>query len=258
MHQQKLILLDFDGVIVDGINEYWNSSLIANQKYLLPNWENLVLPKNLDLFKTFVEIRPWVKYGWEMVLITHEILKRNNPLNSDNKDKFVENYEKNCSQILIENGWDSKTLQKYLDEARKFQIENNLKRWIKLHHPYEEVLDFIKQSQQKGYHIGIISTKGKIFTAEILDNINIYPNLIFGYESGNKVSIISDLIQKYDIKGFIEDRRQTLMNIISNNQTNNIKCYLAEWGYLKKTDKENLPQKIRLLKIKKLEDILAN
>ena len=37
-----------------------------------------------------------------------------------------------------------------------------------------------------------------------------------------------------------------------------INCYLAEWGYLKSTDKIDLPQGIKLLKIKNLEDIVAN
>ena len=250
--------MDFDGVIIDGINEYWNSSLLVYQKYLLTDWKNSFIPQKIELFKTFVEIRPWVKYGWEMVLITHEILKKNNPLNSANKDKFLENYEKNCSRILIENAWDSKNLQKYLDEARRFQIETNLQQWISLHHPYHEVIKFMKGAKKRGFKIGIISTKGKVFTSKILDNINVYPDLIFGYESGKKVSIISDLIQDYEIIGFIEDRRQTLNNVLSNKSTSGINCYLAEWGYLKKTDKNNLPKNIKLLKIKKLEDILAN
>ena len=32
--EQKIFLFDFDGVIVDGMNEYWHSSLMAYEKYL--------------------------------------------------------------------------------------------------------------------------------------------------------------------------------------------------------------------------------
>jgi len=31
---QKIFLFDFDGVIVDGMHEYWHSSLLACEKYL--------------------------------------------------------------------------------------------------------------------------------------------------------------------------------------------------------------------------------
>ena len=256
---QKLILFDFDGVIIDGINEYWSSSLLACKKYLFADSIGLTDNKKvLDVPKVFIDARPYVKYGWEMVLITHQIIKKDKPLDSNLKNRFLENYKENCSKILAENSWDSNTLQEYLDNARKFQIKNNFKQWINLHNPFIEVVNFIIKAQNKDYKIGVISTKGKIFTSKILSGINVKPDLIFGYESGSKVQIISDLSLQYDIKGFIEDRRQTLENILVNNMTKTINCYLADWGYLKHNDKNNLPQEIKLLKIKNLEDILAN
>ena len=258
MHHQKLILFDFDGVIVNGIEEYWNSSKFACEKYLLNNSKNLNIDKYIEVPKIFVEIRPWVKYGWEMVLITHEILKTYKPLNNLTKHSFLKNYEENCSKLLLKYSWNSITLQKCLDDARAFQIRNDLKKWISLHQPFHEVISFIKYARDKGYKIGVISTKSKSFTSKILSNLKIFPELIFGYESGTKVDIISNLTLSYDIKGFIEDRRKTLLNILENNQTKFIDCYLAEWGYLKSTDKIDLPKGIKLLKIKNLKDIVAN
>ena len=84
MSSQKLFLFDFDGVIVDGMNEYWHSSLLAFEKYL--NSPNLI---DQNLYKqvsyTFIEMRPWVKYGWEMLIIVHQIIKSEDPLNNQNK-----------------------------------------------------------------------------------------------------------------------------------------------------------------------------
>ena len=258
MIHPKLILFDFDGVIVNGIDEYWLSSKLACEKYLLTNSKYLDLNKYIEVPKIFIEIRPWVKYGWEMVLITHEILKTFEPLNNLTKNSFIENYEENCSRLLIEYSWNSIQLQKCLDKAREFQINNDLKKWISLHRPFDEVVVFIKYLKDKGYKVGVISTKGETFTSKILSNLNIFPELIFGYESGAKVDIISNLSLSYDIKGFVEDRRKTLSNVLQNDQTKHINCYLAEWGYLKNTDKIDLPQGIKLLKIKNLEDIVAN
>ena len=258
MHHQKLILFDFDGVIVDGIDEYWFSSKFACEKYLLTNSKDLNINNYVEVPKIFVEVRPWVKYGWEMVLITHEILKTYEPLNNLTKNSFLENYEENCSKLLSGYSWNSSKLQQCLDDAREFQIKNDFKRWLSLHRPFNEVISFIKYAKDKGYKIGVISTKGKDFTSKILSNLNLFPELIFGYESGAKVDIISNLSLSYDIKGFVEDRRNTLSNILQNKRTKFINCYLAEWGYLKNTDKIDLPQGIKLLKIKNLEDIVAN
>ena len=258
MHDQKLILFDFDGVIVNGIDEYWFSSKLACEKYLFTKSKKLNMNKFITVPKIFVEIRPWVKYGWEMVLITHEILKTNNPLNNFTKNSFIENYEENCSKLLSEYSWDSIQLQECLDNSRVFQIKTDFEKWISLHRPFNEVVSFIRYAKSKGYKIGVISTKGKTFTSKILDNLNIFPELIFGYESGTKVDIITNLSLRYDIKGFIEDRRKTLSDILQNKQTKFINCYLAEWGFLKSSDKNNLPQGIKLLKIKNLEDLVAN
>ena len=258
MHHQKLILLDFDGVIVNGIDEYWYSSKLACEKYLLANSNNLNISNDHEVQKIFAEIRPWVKYGWEMVLIAHELLKTYEPLNNLTKNSFLENYEENCSKLLSEYSWNSIELQHCLDKARLFQIKNDLQKWLSLHRPYNEVISFIRIAQEKGYSVGVISTKGKTFTSKILTNLKTFPELIFGYESGSKVDIISKLSLSYDIRGFVEDRRITLLNILQNNQTKFINCYLAEWGYLKSTDKINLTQGIKLLKIKNLEDLVAN
>ena len=89
MNSQKLFLFDFDGVIVDGMAEYWHSSLLAFEKYL--NSPNLI-DQNLykQVSNTFIEMRPWVKFGWEMLIIVHQIVKKENPLNNQNKyDIFI-------------------------------------------------------------------------------------------------------------------------------------------------------------------------
>tara|TARA_A100000164_G_C21651871_1_gene650668 strand:- start:15 stop:791 length:777 start_codon:yes stop_codon:yes gene_type:complete len=254
---QKLFLFDFDGVIVDGMNEYWHSSLLTFEKFL--NCPNILIDQ--DLYKkvsnTFIEIRPWVKYGWEMLIIVHQIIKRKDPLNNQNKINFLNKYNQNCQKVLLENYWVADDLQKSLDNARKYQIDNNFDNWIKLHKPFYEVIDFIEKIKKKNIQTGIITTKGKIFAGKFLERLNIFPELIFGYESGTKVEITSKLSREYEILGFIEDRRNTLIDIKQNSVTNNIPCYLADWGYLKSIDRLNLPYEIKLLKLKSLENLLA-
>ena len=258
MREKELILFDFDGVIVDGMDEYWHSSLLAC-KYFLNSKDNYSdINLNLKTSNIFISLRPWIKYGWEMVIITHEIIKKNNPLNDQNKNSFLANYQKNCTKIIKRNSWDSETLQKCLDKARELQISDNFDKWISLHRPFIEVVKFIKYAKKNGYQIGIITTKGKLFTQKILKKIDINPDFLYGYESGSKTEIITNLINDYKIIGFLEDRLRTLLNIVNNRQTSDVPCYLADWGYLKEDDRIGLPNTIKLLTLDDLKNKLAN
>ncbi|ABM72950.1 Predicted phosphatase [Prochlorococcus marinus str. MIT 9515] len=257
MSSQKLFLFDFDGVIVDGMNEYWHSSLLAFDKFL--NSPDIYIDKSLykKVSRTFIEMRPWVKYGWEMLIIVHQIIKKENPLNNTNKTDFLNKYHQNCQKVLLDNSWVAEDLQRSLDAARKYQIDKDFDNWIKLHIPFYEVIDFIEKIKKENIKTGIITTKGKIFAGKIIKKLNIVPELIFGYEAGTKVEIASQLSNKYEIMGFLEDRRNTLIDIKQNTATKNIPCYLADWGYLKNIDKTNLPYEIKLLKLKSLKNLLA-
>ena len=239
------------------MNEYWHSSLLACEKYL----NSPYISVDQKLYKTvpnsFKEIRPWVKYGWEMVLIVHELIKIENPLKNHNKDDFINNYHQSCERILNDNCWIAEDLQKILDMSRKYQIEKDFKSWVNLHNPFLEVLNFMKKLRRREIKTGIITTKGKIFAEKILKQLNIFPEFIFGYESGTKTEIAQKLVQSYEILGFLEDRKKTLIDIKQNSETSHIPCFLADWGYLKGSDRYNLGDEIKLLKLGNLEELVA-
>ena len=239
------------------MQEYWHSSLLACERYL--NSPNISI--NQKLYKrvpnSFKEIRPWVKYGWEMILIVHEIIKTENPLNNCNKDDFINNYHQNCQRILYENSWIAEDLQKILDKSRKYQIDKDFKSWVNLHNPFFEIINFMKELKKRGIKTGVITTKGKIFAAKILKELNISPEFTFGYESGTKIKIAEKLTRTYEILGFIEDRKKTLIDIKKNSGTSHIQCYLADWGYLKESDRNDLSNEIKLLKLGNLEELVA-
>ena len=192
-----------------------------------------------------------------MILIVHEIIKTENPLKHDNKDLFINNYHQNCQKILNENSWIAEDLQKILDKSRKYQIDKDFKSWVNLHNPFFEVINFLKELKKREIKTGVITTKGKIFAEKILKELNIFPEFIFGYESGTKVKIAEKLAQTYEILGFIEDRKKTLIDIKQNSLTSHIPCFLADWGYLKESDKHTLSNEIKLLKLSNLEELVA-
>ena len=239
------------------MQEYWHSSLLACERYL--NSPNITIDQKLyqGVPNSFKEIRPWVKYGWEMVLIVHEIIKKENPIKNINKDDFTNNYHENCQMILKDNCWLAEDLQKILDKSRNYQIDKDFKSWVNLHNPFFEVINFMKELRKRGIKTGIITTKGEIFAASILKELNIFPEFIFGYESGTKIKIAEKLTEDYEILGFIEDRKKTLTNIKQNSKTSHIPCFLADWGYLKESDRYNLSNEIKLIKLASLEQLVA-
>ena len=192
-----------------------------------------------------------------MILIVHEIIKIENPLKNDNKDNFINNYHQNCQRILNHNSWMTKDLQKILDKSRKYQIDKDFKSWVNLHNPFFEIINFIKELRKREIKTGVITTKSKIFAEKILKQLNIFPEFIFGYESGTKVKIAEKLSQTYEILGFIEDRKKTLIDIKKNSKTSHIPCFLASWGYLKESDRYNLRNGIKLLKLDNLKTLVA-
>ena len=192
-----------------------------------------------------------------MILIVHEIIKTENPLKNNNKEDFINDYHQNCQRILNDNSWIAEDLQKILDKSRKYQIDKNFKSWVNLHNPFFEVINFMKELRRREIKTGIITTKGGEFAEKILQQLNIFPEFIFGYESGTKIQIAANLTQKYEILGFIEDRKKTLIDIKKNSGTSHIPCFLADWGYLKDSDRYNLSDEITLLKLSNLEELVA-
>ena len=115
----------------------------------------------------------------------------------------------------------------------------------------------MKELRKREIEIGVLTTKGKIFAEKMLKQLNIFPEFIFGYESGTKIKIAENLTQTYEILGFIEDRKKTLINLKKNSGTSHIPCFLADWGYLKDSDRNNLSNGILLLKLSNLEELVA-
>ena len=239
------------------MHEYWQSSLLACEKYLNSPYISVDQQLYKRVPNSFKEIRPCVKYGWEMILIVHEIIKTENPLKNNSKDDFINNYYQNCQKILNDNSWIAEDLQTILDKSRKYQIDKDFKSWVNLHNPFFEVISFMKELKKSEIKTGIITTKGKIFAEKILKQLNIFPELIFGYESGTKIKIAENLTQTYEILGFIEDRKKTLIDIKQNSKTSHIPCFLADWGYLKESDRYNSINEIKLLKLGNLKELVA-
>ena len=129
MIKKPLLVLDFDGVIVEGIKEYWASSrqtcltILSSQKK-----EIIFLPNEIP--KTFKAMRPWVHHGWEMVILAAECSDKTSKLNLKGIENFSNNYSIECSLALEKWGWTPSQLQEALNQTRREAISHDFNQWL--------------------------------------------------------------------------------------------------------------------------------
>ena len=226
MQEKPLLVLDFDGVIVDGMNEYWSSARQAFINLLSNNKEQVYFPP-VEIPKDFKKIRPWVHHGWEMVLLAAECSNNRSRLNLKGIEAFSRNYFKECSLALEEWGWSPNQLQKALNQARRNAISNNPSQWFNTHKPFPEVIQRLQILDNEKIEFSVLTTKSVDFTQKLLTKFSLEPKFVFGHESGSKPEILTELLKKHIIKGFIEDRRTTLETVLEDHKLQSIPCYLA-------------------------------
>ena len=251
MSFQPLLVFDFDGVILDGMNEYWSSSRRACLS-LLPE---ATLPDQTPA--QFRMLRPWVHHGWEMVLLAALLQESGGPLHRLGVDAFANDYDYQLGAGLERFGWQPSLLQESLEHVRREAVLHHRAGWVALHQPFEGVSDRLAQLEEEGVAWSVLTTKGRDFTAELLDAFQLRPARLDGRESGPKPEVLLGLRQEWELKGFIEDRRATLEAVLRTPGLEGVTCFLAEWGYLRPADRQALPDGLRLLSARDFADPLA-
>tara|TARA_Y100001968_G_scaffold303552_1_gene317799 strand:+ start:390 stop:1166 length:777 start_codon:yes stop_codon:yes gene_type:complete len=256
MTASSTIVFDFDGVLIDGMHEYWWSSRKACLNLLNKTNESVLLPHEVP--QTFKHLRPWVHHGWEMVLIAAEITTLSNSFDEEFFQTYTENYEKECIKSLNKWGWEASQLQATLDNIRREAISQNTNNWLHKHIAFPGVVNRLKKFSEEGLELTILTTKGINFTYQILQHLGLKAQSIYGHESGSKKDVLIKLSKKKKIQAFIEDRRATLETVKNSPELRFIPCYLASWGYIKPDDLKDLPSGIKLLRKKNFEKPFSN
>ena len=257
MIEKPLLILDFDGVIVDGIKEYWSSARQTCLNILSPKEKEIIFLTS-EIPTTFQAIRPWVHHGWEMVILAAECSNKTSQLNLKGIESFSKNYSKECFLALNKWGWTPSQLQEALNQTRREAISNNFNQWLNYHQPFSSAVQRLQRLEKEGIEFAVLTTKSIEFTKKLLNSFGLKPKLIFGHESGSKIDVLNQLLYKRIIQGFIEDRRRTLEKVLEDPKLSSIPCYLASWGYLKPQDRTNLPPSINLIDLEIIREPISN
>lgn len=223
--QPDLLALDFDGVLCDGLREYFQTAWKAHCHF----WEDdvdVVPPQGLA--ESFYRLRPIVETGWEMPVIIHA-------LRSGFSEAAILRDWSNLSIELLEHHQVSpQVVAEMVDRIRDHAIHHHLPEWLGEHRFYAGVIERLKQVED----FVIISTKEGRFIQQLLADAGLvlHPEQLYGKEQKRpKYAILRELKQHYQSIWFIEDRFKTLQKVIAQNDLADVSLFLADWGY-------NLPQ----------------
>jgi hypothetical protein len=226
-----ILALDFDGVLCDGMREYFEASRRSYQKL----WPNEPVPGD-DLFPTFRALRPMIMTGWEMplllraialgrpatILLHHWVEERDTLLNSEA-----------CQVSVLINA-----LTHTLDEVRRAWIAADPDNWLEQHIPYCPLAE-LRRLVSEPERAVLVTTKEGEFARQILDSWRVRLADIQGKEAGtHKCDNLRTLIADYQtVHGrrphlwFVEDRLETLQHVTTHTDLQDVGLFLAAWGY---------------------------
>lgn len=218
-----VLVLDFDGVICDSIDEclittYNSYQIIAGTSHHVKSISDI----DQTIVKRFRKLRYHVGPVGEYWIIFKWILNSEEDLNLDSFQNL-------------------KTLS--IDEMRIFEkifflerekIQNDLSYWVGLHSMYPEFSKYWESLKEK-FTVYIVTTKDLRSVEVLLDHykIDIKQNMLWTKEKNiSKKKAIEEIIElEHCLPSnvhFLDD------NIVYLQQASvlGIKCYLAQWGYI--------------------------
>ena len=222
----RVLALDFDGVICDGLKEYFQTAWQAYAQI----WQADPTPDQ-TFAPAFYRLRPVIETGWEM-----PVLIRAMAIGID-EEKISQGWVSIASQIIIDEDLKPMNISAVLDNIRDDQIAANLENWLAEHEFYPGVLDRLQATLKSSIDFVIISTKEGRFVKQLLQQqqIQLKDEQIYGKESKRpKHQILLELQQSYGESAsiwFVEDRLQTLRLVEQREGLENVTLFLADWGY---------------------------
>lgn len=246
MRVQRLPLLvfDFDGVLVDGMEEYWWSARRAALELERQGEQHcppLRLPEAVP--PAFRQLRPLIHKGWEMVLVAAELGRADG-----SAEHLLGSYPEALAAAQARWGRSSEALQALLEAVRREALATDRSGWLERHQFYPGVRERLRQLEQEKAPWAVLTTKGEAFTAELLSAAGLRPVALYGHEAGSKTEVLHALLEQQPGTDdgvlrplwFIEDRRPTLELVRQSAGLGTVRCLLASWGYLAPGDRQGL------------------
>jgi phosphoglycolate phosphatase-like HAD superfamily hydrolase len=244
----NLVALDFDGVICNGLNEYFQTSWRAYCQ-IWPDTQSI--PPD-HLAASFYRLRPVVETGWEMPIVLRALML------GYSESEILADWPPLAAAVIQLEQLNSKHVGHLLDQVRDRWIATDRSGWLAAHQFYPGVVEYL---QTLTYFV-IISTKEGRFIQQLLgqQGLALSQEQILGKEQQrSKADLLRDLRVTYDTIWFVEDRLQTLETVSRQADLSQVQLFLADWGYNLPAERQQAQHsdRIRLLSLGELTQGLA-
>ncbi|MEO1621675.1 MAG: HAD family hydrolase [Cyanobacteria bacterium J06632_3] len=249
MAQPQLIAFDFDGVICDGLIEYFQIAWKAYCQLFKPDSNQP--PEGLA--DKFYPLRPVIETGWEMPVLVQVLMK-----GVDDEDIIAGWPDMAVPYLEAANLTKQQSVQT-LDGMRDRWIKNDLDSWLSLHRFYPGMIDRIGELLTSDLPIYIVSTKEGRFIKALLaqSGLDFPAERIIGKEVKRpKYETLRLLKEKHTAPNiwFIEDRLPALEAVAQQSDLEAVQLFLADWGYNLERDRTAARQnpRINLISLEKV------
>jgi len=254
MTAPTLLALDFDGVLCDGLVEYFQTAWVAYCKL----FDVTDTQPPTGLAERFYPLRPVIETGWEMPLLIRA-------LQQGVEDAAVlDHWSSIVQDMLQDTGLDREDAMAQVDGTRDRWIQTDLDGWLSLHRFYPGVIEWLQGAIAAGVYPTIISTKEGRFIRSLLGQagVELSPTQIIGKEIQQpKTKTLHQLLLSPPAEvgasphiWFIEDRFKTLEKVTAHPDLTEVRLFLADWGYNTPSEKDQARRdsRIHLLSLSQL------
>ncbi|MBE9063933.1 HAD family hydrolase [cf. Phormidesmis sp. LEGE 11477] len=241
MNPPSLIAFDFDGVICDGLIEYFETAWQAYCQLFQP--DETTPPNGLD--QRFYPLRPVIETGWEMPVLVAALVK------GAEDQQIIDDWPEMALPYLEAENLTKEQSVQTLDGVRDQKIQSDLQSWLNLHRFYPGVIDRLKTLLDSDLPIYIVSTKEGRFIQALLaqSGVDFPSDRIFGKEVKRpKYETLRLLKEKHSVENiwFIEDRLPALRAVAEQGDLDKVQLFLADWGYNLEGDRATATQDDRI------------
>ncbi|MBW4665613.1 MAG: HAD family hydrolase [Chroococcus sp. CMT-3BRIN-NPC107] len=232
-----ILALDFDGVLCDGLIEYFETAW----RTYCQIWNPSSVTPAADIAENFYRLRPIIETGWEMPVLVKALIDGVSEL------EILQWWGEIAQATLLEDKLIASDIALKLDQIRDEWISTDKPSWLNLHRFYPGVVEKMQSLVDSQLQPIIITTKEGRFVRQLLQQqgVEMPSKLIIGKESKRpKHQILTELMAETNVVKiwFVEDRLKTLQLVQQQPHLASVKLYLADWGYNTTSERESASQ----------------
>ncbi|MFM2302755.1 MAG: hypothetical protein RLZZ135_158, partial [Cyanobacteriota bacterium] len=243
MNAARILALDFDGTLCDGMAEYWETAWRTYTQV----WQLDRLEPSAGVAEKFRELRPLIEVGWEMPVLIRALTL------GISTERMQTSWQRIRDRILADSRLSGVKVSQQLDLVRDSWIQQDLGSWLALHKFYPGVVDTLQSLPGRKIQPIIITTKESRFVTQLLQEqgIELASEFVWGKElKRSKTDSLKQILDRGTKKPptvwFVEDRLNTLTKVAAQPELEQVKLYFATWGYNTVAERETALQQSRI------------